>query len=88
MSRPHTACLFEGFFDTRLGPKLDPASYAALATAVALLPAEILFLSDHEGELDAAAAIGFATGCLDRDGLGRSGRHPVHRDFRSLAAEP
>jgi enolase-phosphatase E1 len=78
--------LFEGFFDTRLGGKLEPASYAALAAAVALPPRQILFLSDHEGELDAAAASGFATGCLDRDGLGRSGRHPIHRDFRSVAA--
>ena len=79
--------LFEGFFDTRLGPKLEAASYAALAAAVALPPGQILFLSDHEGELDAAAAIGFATGCLDRDGLGRSGRHPIHRDFRSVVAK-
>jgi len=79
--------LFEGFFDTRLGGKLESASYAALAAAIALPPGEILFLSDHEGELDAAAAIGFATGCLDRDGLGGSGRHPIHRDFRSVAAE-
>jgi enolase-phosphatase E1 len=79
--------LFEAFFDTRLGPKLEPASYGALAAAVGLTPGEILFLSDHEGELDAAAAIGVATGCLDRDGLGRSGRHRVHRDFRSVAAK-
>lgn len=78
--------LFEGFFDTRLGGKLEPASYAALAAAVMLPPDRILFLSDHEGELDAAAAIGFATGCLDRDGIGRSGRHRTHRDFRSVAA--
>ena len=78
------APLFEGFFDTRLGGKLEPASYAALASAVALPPDRILFLSDHEGELDAAASIGFATGCLDRDGIGRSGRHPIHRDFRSI----
>jgi len=80
--------LFEGFFDTRLGGKLEPASYAALAATVALPPGQILFLSDHEGELDAAAASGFATGCLDRDGLGRSGRHPVHRDFGSVALVP
>ena len=79
--------LFEGFFDTRLGSKLEAASYRTLAATVALPPGEILFLSDHEGELDAAAASGFATGCLDRDGIGRSGRHPVHRDFRSIAAE-
>jgi len=79
--------LFEGFFDTRLGGKLESASYAALASAVALSPDRILFLSDHEGELDAAAAIGFVTGCLDRDGIGRSGRHRIHRDFRSVAAD-
>lgn len=79
--------LFEGFFDTRLGGKLEPASYAALAAAVALPPAQILFLSDHEGELDAAAAIGFATGCLDRDLTGRSGRHRIHHDFGTVSED-
>ena len=76
--------LFEGYFDTSLGPKLDAGSYRKLADAIGLPPADILFLSDHEGELDAAAASGLHTACLDRDGVGRSGRHPTHRDFDSV----
>jgi enolase-phosphatase E1 len=76
--------LLEGCFDTRLGGKLEPDSYRKLADAIALPPGRILFLSDHEGELDAAAASGLHIACLDRDGTGRSGRHPVHRDFYSV----
>ncbi len=76
--------LMEGYFDTTLGPKLAADSYRKLAAAIALLPERIVFLSDHEGELDAAAASGLMTVCLDRDGTGRSGRHPTYRDFTSF----
>jgi enolase-phosphatase E1 len=58
--------LFRGHFDTTIGGKLEAASYRAIARAVGLPPAEILFLSDHAGELDAAAAAGMRTLCLDR----------------------
>jgi enolase-phosphatase E1 len=76
--------LFEEYFDTRLGGKLEAESYRKLAAAIAVPPERVLFLSDHEGELDAAAACGILTACLDRDGTGRSGRHEVHRDFMSV----
>jgi enolase-phosphatase E1 len=48
--------LFAGYFDTTIGPKTEPASYRAIAAAVGLPPRGIVFLSDHEGELDAARA--------------------------------
>ena len=59
--------LFSGFFDTTIGGKLAAASYAAIARAIDLPPGEVLFLSDHVGELDAARAAGMLTTWLDRD---------------------
>jgi enolase-phosphatase E1 len=59
--------LFSGYFDTHTGAKQDPAAYANIAQALALPPAEILFLSDIKAELDAAETIGFNTCWLCRE---------------------
>jgi enolase-phosphatase E1 len=59
--------LFAGYFDTTTGPKLEEASYRAIAGAIGLPPEEILFLSDQTAELDAAAAAGMQAICLDRE---------------------
>src|SRR5690606_40456989 len=40
------------------GPKRDTASYLRIARALALRPAELVFLSDAREELDAARAAG------------------------------
>jgi enolase-phosphatase E1 len=53
--------LFSGYFDTTTGPKRERASYDAIARAIGLPPAEIVFLSDVDAELDAAQAAGFQT---------------------------
>jgi enolase-phosphatase E1 len=53
--------LFTGFFDTRVGAKREPASYASIAAAAGLPGAEMLFLSDVGAELDAAGAAGWRT---------------------------
>lgn len=58
---------FKGYFDTTTGPKQDPSAYIAIAQAIGLGPDRILFLSDIEGELDAAASAGFKTCQLVRD---------------------
>jgi enolase-phosphatase E1 len=58
---------FEGYFDTTTGPKQEPSSYMAIAEKMGRPPAHILFLSDIEGELDAAASAGLATCQLVRD---------------------
>lgn len=50
--------LIAAYFDTTTGPKREPASYAAIAAALALPPARIAFVSDVIAELDAAAAAG------------------------------
>jgi enolase-phosphatase E1 len=57
-----------GYFDTTTGPKRDPASYSAIARAIGVEPSTILFLSDVEAELDAAAIGGMGTVQLLRPG--------------------
>lgn len=80
------AC-FEGFHDTTTGPKQAPASYAAIARAFALPPAEILFLSDIVAELDAARHAGLATGLLLRPG-NPPAEPNGHRTFASFDQIP
>lgn len=47
--------LFSGWFDTRLGPKQEAASYRQLVDALGCRPGQVLFLSDARAELAAAA---------------------------------
>jgi enolase-phosphatase E1 len=61
--------LFSGYFDTHTGPKLEAGSYERIAHEIKTKPAEILFLSDHLGEIEAAAAAGMNVVVLDRDGV-------------------
>ena len=58
--------LFSAWFDLETGSKRESASYSAIADALALPPNEILFLSDHPGELAAADQAGFAALGIDR----------------------
>jgi 5-methylthioribose kinase len=53
--------LFSGHFDTTIGSKLDADSYRAITASIALPASAILFLSDHPGEILAAAAAGLQT---------------------------
>ena len=46
------------YFDTAVGPKRAAESYERIARVLAALPAEVLFISDAEGELDAAKNAG------------------------------
>ena len=79
--------LFGGFFDTRIGPKRDAASYSAIAGEIGLPTGLILFLSDIEAELDAAAAAGFRTCQVVReeDGTVPSTRHPVAGNLHEVS---
>ena len=79
--------LFSGFFDTRVGNKREPDSYSRLAIAIGLPPVEVLFLSDVEAELDAAAAAGLRTCQLLRpeDSTEPSDRHPTAENFPAVA---
>jgi enolase-phosphatase E1 len=82
------AALFDGFFDTRTGAKREQASYATIAAELGVAPGALLFLSDMEPELDAAAAAGLRTCQLVRpeDGTAASTRHPTAADFAAVAA--
>ena len=75
--------LFEGFFDTTIGQKIEPASYRAIGERLALPGGSILVLSDNEDELDAAQSAGLATARIAREGRVDS-RHRVCPDFPSL----
>lgn len=77
--------LFSGFFDTHVGAKQEADSYRRIAEEIGLPPAEILFLSDIEGELDAAREAGLPTCQLVREGPIASGAaHPQARDFGAV----
>ena len=77
--------LFDGYFDTTVGPKTESASYVAIANRIAREPHRILFLSDSIPELDAARAAGFQTVHVVRDGpLPNASAHPSIRSFDEL----
>ena len=79
--------VFTAFFDTRTGPKREPASYDRIVIGLGLPPSEVLFLSDIEAELDAARAAGLRTCQLLRpsDGATASLVHPHERDFDGVS---
>lgn len=58
--------LFSGYYDTRIGPKVEPASYGAIAREIGVAPSEILFLSDLPREVDAALKAGLKSWRIDR----------------------
>lgn len=78
--------LLSGHFDTTIGAKREPDSYARIAHAIGRAPADILFLSDIEAELDAAASAGLDTTQLIRaDAPPEShGRHRTAANFREI----
>jgi enolase-phosphatase E1 len=69
------------YFDTTTGAKGDPESYRKIATALGRAPAEVLFLSDVDAELDAARAAGMATALCVRAGKAPVTDHAVVRSF-------
>jgi enolase-phosphatase E1 len=72
----------EAHFDTSTGAKVDAASYARIAAALGLAPADVLFLSDAPAELDAARAAGLQTSLCVRGGeASPAAGHPVVRTF-------
>lgn len=79
--------LFSGFYDTRLGPKREAASYTAIRAEIGRPAGLILFLSDVEAELDAAAAAGLRTCQIVReaDGTVPSTRHRTAPDLHEVS---
>ena len=73
------ASLISGWFDlANAGAKRECASYEAIAKAIGLVPEQILFLSDHPDELDAAAAAGWSVLGVERPSEPNTAR-PPHR---------
>jgi enolase-phosphatase E1 len=60
--------LIDGYFDTTTGGKREADSYKAIAAHIGVAPADIVFLSDIEPELEAAEKAGLRTRWLTRDG--------------------
>lgn len=79
--------LFSGYFDTRIGAKQEPEAYRAIARQLDLPPAEVLFLSDVEGELNAARKAGFKTFLLARGETAAASDHPHGAGFDAICPE-
>lgn len=77
--------LFSGYFDTTTGMKQEVDSYRKIALAIGVPASEILFLSDIEGELDAAREAGFQTILLDRDGKAPASSHKCVKSFADIS---
>ena len=74
----------EQYFDTGVGPKREAASYERIARAMALPPAELLFVSDVIAELEAARGAGMqALHCL-RDGDMATAHPDAVRSFDAI----
>jgi len=77
--------LFSDYFDTRIGAKVDAASYHEIVRAIGQDAGTILFLSDIAAELDAAKTAGMQTLWLVRQGeLDERAAHPQVRDFQQI----
>jgi enolase-phosphatase E1 len=78
--------LFSYWFDTRAGSKQNEGSYRSIAEQMGVAPADVLFISDSLGELEAATSAGMAVLFSDREGNpGRdSGAFERIADYRRL----
>lgn len=76
--------VFSAYFDTTTGGKREQASYTKIAAALGLPPAEVLFLSDIQQELDAAKAAGMQTCGLERSERGVIAGHTVVTSFSDI----
>ncbi|MCW3481670.1 acireductone synthase [Neisseriaceae bacterium JH1-16] len=74
--------VFEGYFDTTIGGKLESSSYHAIAVRLELLPGQLLFLSDNPGEVAAARQAGWHAVRVER---GESLAGQEDRAVRSFA---
>jgi enolase-phosphatase E1 len=83
--------LFSGYFDTTTGPKREARSYAAIARAIGEEPADIVFLSDVDPELDGARTAGMQTVRLLRPAdtpPGATTVHPSASTFDEIELQP
>jgi enolase-phosphatase E1 len=74
--------LFDGYFDTHIGAKVESDSYRNIVKAIGIDADKILFLSDIEAELDAAREAGLKTYWLVRDA--EPNVHASHQQVRNF----
>jgi enolase-phosphatase E1 len=89
----HTAygdltALLSRYFDTTTGSKLESSSYEKIAAALGIAPNAIVFLSDHPGEIHAAAVAGMQTVLLAREQTGTGVPHSAHSFDEIRIARP
>lgn len=75
---------FSGFYDTKVGAKVDPLSYARIVKDIGVAPEHVLFLSDVQEELDAAGGSGLQTTQILREGVHPAHGHPMAHSFEEL----
>jgi enolase-phosphatase E1 len=75
--------LFRGYFDTTIGAKGEAQAYRRIAEAIGVSLPDVLFLSDREAELEAAADAGWQVACVARPDDAPPG---VTSKFRSFAS--
>lgn len=79
------------YFDTTMGTKTEADSYRRIATAMAVPPEAVLFISDTTRELDAAGEAGMQTRLAIRPGntppSDGHGHVPIH-NFSELSGNP
>jgi enolase-phosphatase E1 len=77
--------LFSGYFDTKIGAKVEAQSYKNILNELKLPGEEVLFLSDIENELNAAKQAGMQTYCLVRmDSPGVTSGHTQVSSFDQI----
>lgn len=76
--------ILDGHFDTTTGGKREADSYRAIAARVGVAPADIVFLSDIEAELEAAEQAGIRTVWLTRDGRPDGATRPSVSSFDEI----
>jgi enolase-phosphatase E1 len=79
--------LFDGWFDTAIGPKRAAESYRRIAEQTALPARALLFVSDVAAELEAASAAGWQVCGVERPGNATApvGPWPVVSTFDAVA---
>lgn len=80
--------LISGHFDTAIGSKVEPASYARVTRSIGAPAADILFLSDDVGELAAARAAGLQVVQVVREATPPDARFAAISDFSALDLAP
>lgn len=76
--------LIKDYFDSTIGAKVLMASYRAIRQQIGIDSSDILFLSDHPGEISAARQAGWQAVLIERDGPVPGREPPAAADFSEL----